>query len=88
MSSVCVLALALQISVPREVIALDLELNRQEFELLQEILESRLANLRQEIYHTETPAYTDELKANKKMLEELIQKLKDTALISAIRKTG
>jgi len=51
---------------------LELDLNREEREILVDILETRLADLRMEIGRTSKLAYRDMLRKRKKVLEKAV----------------
>jgi hypothetical protein len=52
-----------------------IELTAQECEYLANLLQSALGDLRQEIYHTDTFDYKEQLKAQEKLIHELLLKL-------------
>jgi len=51
---------------------LELDLDREEREILVDLLETSLADLRMEIGHTSPPAYRDMLRKRKKVLEKTV----------------
>ena len=55
---------------------LELELDREEREILVDMLETRLADLRMEIGRTERLAYRDMLRKKKKVLEKAVAGLR------------
>lgn len=52
------------------------EIFAEEQQLLLDLLQTELGNIRQEIHHTETYEYRDKLKAREVLIRELIQKFK------------
>jgi len=56
---------------------LELDLDREEREILVDLLETRLADLRMEIGRTDRLAYRDMLRKKKKALEKIIAHLRN-----------
>jgi hypothetical protein len=54
---------------------MELTLNRDEAELLEGLLERCLADLREEIYHTDRAAYKADLKADEALMRSILAKL-------------
>lgn len=52
-----------------------LELTPEETQLLLEILQDRLGELREQIHHSATSTFTDQLKEREEKLKELIARL-------------
>ena len=61
---------------PRRCKVLQLDLDREEQEILVDLLETRLADLRMEIGRTSRMAYRDLLKKKKKALEKMVASLR------------
>lgn len=59
----------------------NMELDKEERELLIAILEDRLGTLREQIYHAEVPAFKDELRRTRHLLAEMILRLKEPNLL-------
>lgn len=55
-----------------------LQLDEQEQQVLTELLEREIPNLRHEIHHTDDRAYRDFLKAREHLLERLLTTVKTT----------
>lgn len=58
---------------------MQLELTRQQLEELQAVLEDRLSELAEEIYHADVSDYHDQLKRRKAVLEEITKKVEAAA---------
>lgn len=56
-----------------------LELSDPERELLLEILRDRLGTLREQVYHSTTSTFTEELKQKRELLKEIINRLETEA---------
>lgn len=54
---------------------MNLEVTDLEKEMLVEILQDRLGSLREEIHHSMTSSFTDDLKRKEKMLKGVLDKL-------------
>lgn len=54
---------------------MSIQFNQKELDLILEILRSRLGTLREEIYHAEAPAFKDDLKQKKEVLQAVIGKI-------------
>ncbi|KMQ51777.1 hypothetical protein CHISP_1273 [Chitinispirillum alkaliphilum] len=54
-----------------------IDLNKEERDVLAEILENTLSDLRMEIPHTDSPFYKDSLRSKKAVVLSIIQKLKE-----------
>ncbi len=54
---------------------MELFLSRDEAELLEGLLERCLADLREEIYHTDRAAYRADLKADEALMRSILAKL-------------
>jgi hypothetical protein len=54
---------------------MELTLSRDEAELLEGLLERCLADLREEIYHTDRAAYKADLKADEALMRGILAKL-------------
>lgn len=54
---------------------LTIQLSGDETSFLAHVLRDRMGSLRQQVYHTETAAFKDELKAEQRLLQGLIAKL-------------
>jgi hypothetical protein len=52
-----------------------IELNEDEREILERLLEHEISDLGPEIRHTNTSSYRDDLKAHKKALRDLLERL-------------
>ena len=61
---------------------MSLQLTDEERELLIELLESRLGELRSEIHHSRVSTFTDSLKEREVVLRNLIGKMKAVAASS------
>ena len=59
-----------------------LQLDEQEQQVLTELLEREIPNLRHEIHHTDDRAYKDFLKAREGVLERLLTTVKTTTTMS------
>jgi hypothetical protein len=59
-----------------------LKLDEQEQQVLVEVLEREIPNLRHEIHHTDDRAYRDFLKAREQLLERLLTRMKTTTTMS------
>jgi hypothetical protein len=59
-----------------------LELDEQEQQVLVEVLEREIPNLRHEIHYTDDRAYRDFLKAREELLERLLTRMKTTTTMS------
>ncbi|MFN8444891.1 MAG: hypothetical protein U0175_29160 [Caldilineaceae bacterium] len=56
-----------------------LELSTRERDYIVKLLETAYKDLRQEIHHTHTSTFKDELKLDEEMVHQLIEKLKALA---------
>jgi hypothetical protein len=54
---------------------MDLELSTDERTLLAGLVDESLRNLKEEIYHTDTPEYKDQLKIREALMIGILQKL-------------
>jgi hypothetical protein len=54
---------------------MNLELTDAERQLLLDVLQDRLGTLREQIYHSTTSTFTDELKHTKETMEGVLKKL-------------
>jgi hypothetical protein len=61
-----------------------LELSTEERKLFRQVLKDQLGALRQEIRHTDTRSFKDELKKTKISLEKLLDKVEEMGPISEI----
>jgi hypothetical protein len=52
-----------------------MELSEEECRVLVDLLKDRFGSLKEEIYHTETSSYRDQLHQQRDLLESLIRKL-------------
>ncbi len=59
-----------------------LQLDEQEQQVLTELLEREIPNLRHEIHHTDDRAYKDFLKGREAVLERLLTTVKTTTTMS------
>lgn len=57
---------------------MSLELTESEREFLLEILQDRLGSLREQVHHSRTSTFTDQLKAKEELLRRLIEKVQAT----------
>ena len=60
---------------------MDLYLNAKEAALVQRILVHRLEDLRREIHHTDSRSFKAELKAEEALLQHLLDKVKQPAVM-------
>lgn len=61
---------------------LELDLDREEREILVDLLETRLADLRMEIGRTSRLAYRDMLRKKKKVLEKTVARLRGEKVLA------
>lgn len=54
---------------------MNIEISAAARELLLDLLQSEMGEVRQEVHHTKTPEYRDKLKAREVLIRELIEKL-------------
>ncbi|HZS02736.1 MAG TPA: hypothetical protein VFE37_28750 [Chloroflexota bacterium] len=54
---------------------MNLDLSTEERTLLAGLVDESLRNLKEEIYHTDTPDYKDQLKAREALIMGIMQKL-------------
>lgn len=62
---------------------LELDLDQEEREILADLLETRLADLRMEIGRTSRLAYRDMLRQKKKVLEKVVSRLRGETVFTA-----
>lgn len=55
---------------------MDTNLEARELQLLVEVVEGRLSEWRQQIYHAEDPRFRDDMKAEEVVLNGLLEKLR------------
>lgn len=54
--------------------ASNIDLSREERSILVQLLHDRLGSLREEIHHSDTPSFTDDLKKRQKEMEHLLRR--------------
>lgn len=64
-----------------------LDLDDREHELLLDLLKDQLGTLREQVYHSDTPAFKDDLKAREVTLQGVIRKL-ETRAEAPLGRTG